>query len=65
MACDITLKLFDKTVSGNKIIQLLGESGEQIDPIEGLAKAIKANPEFKSLTKNSIFQLFFDYNINH
>lgn len=57
MACDITLKLFDKTVSGNKIIQLLGESGEQIDPIEGLAKAIKTNPEFKQEMLKIIDQL--------
>lgn len=47
MACDVTVNLFNNIISGNKVLKLIGKSGESVDPIDGLALAIKENPDFK------------------
>ena len=45
MACDITLNLFGETVTSR--VNLISESGETLDPIEGFANQIKSNPELR------------------
>ena len=47
MACDVTVNLFNNTFSGKKVLKLISKSGEPVDPIDGLALAIKEDPEFK------------------
>ena len=47
MACDVTVNLFNNIFSGKKVLKLISESGEPVDPLDGLALAIKEDPEFK------------------